>query len=675
MRSMTTKYLKKRYLVYVMFVAIGIGNFFPQIAVAQIGAADEFVEVSSLSIYNSKIHASTLRDGFQCEARSIYKTRLLGATLGGKEFPSLTDVIPVPSGKTFAVEAPGLINFRPSPPLPHTWIYNIRKIMFCPESERDNIYQEGSVESPTPEVNKTLGWLLYAFELPMMVAASIGLWILAVSSYLTGNMLTAGQFITDPFVSTGWPFVQGIANLGFIIVLLFIAFATTVQLDIGSGGIRRLLPRLLIAALLINFSLVLGGILIDASRLTNAALVTVVGGKLDRVDNIGFAILNNSGTFNTVFKSVTRGSITVNRLNLPRTWETPFRILQATLVIWMMALGFGLVALLLLARHIILILLLIVSPIAYISLVLPQTSGFGKWWWSNFIKWVIYGPIVLFILILITIPNSGSLTKDGNFLNGIFNVLLTFAMLMAAALASRKLSAVGANGIVSFAAKRGKQIGQVAAQHPILAGAALAIPTGGVSLAAGAAIAGARGASFATKKGIEKLYKAPYEYAGGVVRAGAERVFGKKSAAARGYERGAKIFKPETAAEKELRQRRETEGEKTASDLASSPLTAMDDISSRQLSDHNFTKKLYKANPANISLAASNANMSQLEGLVANVNLMKQLTEQERNDLEKTIDKHADPKIRSQDKARLIKTLNSTINTADKELVEGKKLT
>ena len=91
------------------------------------------------------------------------------------------------------------------------------------------------------------------------------------------TMLSQDKYITNPIVQGTWPFIQGIANLGFIIALLYIAFATTLRLDSVTTSVQRLLPKLLIAALLVNFSLVIGGLLIDVSRVIMAVEVGMVG--------------------------------------------------------------------------------------------------------------------------------------------------------------------------------------------------------------------------------------------------------------------------------------------------------------------------------------------------------------------------------------------------------------
>lgn len=61
---------------------------------------------------------------------------------------------------------------------------------------------------------------------------------------------------TSPVVLVGWTQTRNIANIFFVFILLWIALATI--FDIPEYSAKRLLPRFIIAALLINFSLPIG---------------------------------------------------------------------------------------------------------------------------------------------------------------------------------------------------------------------------------------------------------------------------------------------------------------------------------------------------------------------------------------------------------------------------------
>ena len=68
-----------------------------------------------------------------------------------------------------------------------------------------------------------------------------------------------------PFVEQGWKMVRDISNIFFILVLLFVALAGMFN---SAPDFKKTLPRIIIAALLINFSLFFTRVLIDVSNIT-----------------------------------------------------------------------------------------------------------------------------------------------------------------------------------------------------------------------------------------------------------------------------------------------------------------------------------------------------------------------------------------------------------------------
>jgi len=71
------------------------------------------------------------------------------------------------------------------------------------------------------------------------------------------------RLILSPLVKTGWLITRDFANLGFVLAIITIAFATILRIE--TYGVKKMLTRLIMIALLVNFSLPLTGVLIDAS--------------------------------------------------------------------------------------------------------------------------------------------------------------------------------------------------------------------------------------------------------------------------------------------------------------------------------------------------------------------------------------------------------------------------
>ena len=326
----------------------------------------------------------------------------------------------------------------------------------------------------------------------LAITGNLGLWLLSVAGKFMMFFLSQGSFITHPFVRMGWPFLQGIANIGFLLALLFIAAGTTLQLE--SWSFRKALPRLLFAALMINFSLVVAGILIDASRVLMAIMVRLMAGT--NMSELATGIVKNS--------NILKGLIDITgSVHAPGnySWNIPLSLLQANMVIYSLAIGMSMVAVALVARHIAIIVLLIFSPLAWLALAFPNTKDLCKKWWTHFLKWVFYGPILLFFLLLVTAVGAGfdiaQLKQQQSSFAPLLEVGITTALLLVAYKQGKGIAGNAGDGLINFATRWGKAAPGMIYRNPKTAAAlAATVATGGLGgagLAAGLAAAGGIG--------------------------------------------------------------------------------------------------------------------------------------------------------------------------------------
>ncbi len=469
----------KRFLTYcitpILALFIVVEMFFsPKEALA----AQVLLSSIEATIENTGLEQSAFENLASCGKTPVFPSG--GAGQGGAYIPPFIDQ---PTGKT-----PYRGISQPISP-----VSSLTSVWFCDKQEVENTLKSGNQwhnpwagQRSLTSAERGLVWALGNF---FSVIASIALWIIWALSRFLEPLLGVGSFITNPMVRMGWPFVQGIANLGFLLAILFIAFATTLQLD--SFSPQKTLPRLLVAALLINFSLILTGLLIDISRLAMAAMVTVLPGGTS-INNLGFSLLEASDLVKINFNLQTfqaNGYATFQ--GKTNAWSTVASIAQAMVLMWGLAAGFIILIFGLVARYIMLILLLIVSPLAFLAIALPNTSGLAMKWWSSFIKYVLYGPIAVFVLVLTVAASSAlgnrNLLNQANtgFLENILNLFLVIAMMIAAATAGNKLGIMGSGAALSFVNKQGQRLRSGATYIPRTVG-------GTVSKAAKEQIGGAK---------------------------------------------------------------------------------------------------------------------------------------------------------------------------------------
>lgn len=272
-------------------------------------------------------------------------------------------------------------------------------------------------------------WAFDKFLLGTFLSAATAIFDWSVEKNLTG--------ITDSiFVSTGWGIVRDITNLFFIFVLLWIALATI--FNIPRYGAKDLLATLIISALLINFSLAIGGFFINFSNSLALAFYNPIKANGSVADQLlaftnvqtysttpttaqgpeaicdQFARATNpvvAGTpdwqrnYDTNYQTCLDNPETQqiqNQKNAidPKIEEAIYIALWLIVIIPIIAFVFLAGAVFLLIRYLQLSLLLIFAPIVFFFRVLPDTQYMWSDWWNRLMKQSFFAPAFLFLLFL-----------------------------------------------------------------------------------------------------------------------------------------------------------------------------------------------------------------------------------------------------------------------------------
>lgn len=239
---------------------------------------------------------------------------------------------------------------------------------FIPESETGILNKIGQI----------IGILLYAF-----------IYILIQIDVLLTNLLISvvqyNGFSTSVAVTTGWPIIRDVCNMFFIIVLLIIAFSTIIGYD--KFHYKKYLPKLLLTAVLINFSKTLVGLLIDLSQVI--MLTFVAGFKEAAFGNFARAfqtteILNLGG-------------------NIPGIWNIVAAEVFGLFILTVASTTLIILLIYFVTRIVGLWILIILSPLAFMTSALPpeissKLGSLSKDFWGKLGGWLTGGPIAAFFL-------------------------------------------------------------------------------------------------------------------------------------------------------------------------------------------------------------------------------------------------------------------------------------
>lgn len=312
-----------------------------------------------------------------------------------------------------------------------------------------------------------------------VVAGEIFRVALNLNSEIALTPLRAGP--TD-MVTVGWQFTRDLANMLFVLILAWVGFATILRLE--TYEIKKIVPKLIIIALLINFIPVICGVILDI-----ASIIT----KIFADQSTGIALY--MWKLLPAVSMLQKGTASLTAL-IPGNGG-----ISGMAVASLMGIVFNLIAFFMLAlyaaifimRIVAIWILIVLAPLAWLGYIIPQGKKMWDMWWKNFIQWAIIGIPLTFFLYLTTfvlssssfvcdIDNAAAFAQYG-FLEGLLtglvgeglicNTLPFFAgiiVMLVGFILSITFAPTGADAVIKGAKKGGLAAGKIAGTRAWSAG-------------------------------------------------------------------------------------------------------------------------------------------------------------------------------------------------------------
>lgn len=212
------------------------------------------------------------------------------------------------------------------------------------------------------------------------------------------GVLQYNDFIDAAAVEKGWVLVRDICNLFFVFLLLYNAFLLV--LGINKGDPQKNVLQILLMAVLINFSKMICGLLIDFSQVIMLSFVYAFRGNAAnrltealKVDT--FMDLNKKNISNNAGDEE-------SWVNMVMALSLAFIVVTLTVVV-LLAL-----TLMMIIRIVMLWILVALSPLAFIMGLVPFGKKFASRWWDKFTKQLVLGPVMAFFLwLMLAIVQKG----------------------------------------------------------------------------------------------------------------------------------------------------------------------------------------------------------------------------------------------------------------------------
>ena len=309
---------------------------------------------------------------------------------------------------------------------------------------------------------------------------------------ILANLNIAG-FVTDQTgVKAAWTIIRDLANIGFIFILLFIGIAMILRLD--GYNTKKLLATLIIAALLVNFSMFFAKVVIDVSNAFALEFYEAVSApcngnkdilncldngisdrfmqnlKLTTIFNLegdtgisGFTKLGNTESGFLDAEEINKGNKTGANIEL-NAGNIFLITFLGSIFLLITAFVFFAVSILFVIRFIALIILITLSPIGIAAFALPATAQYGSKWWKALFQYSFFAPVYLLFTYII-FKFMDSLTRDfgaeksmftaiikgdSGSVGIIFNFLVITSLMLASLLLARHMGIKGGDKMVGL---------------------------------------------------------------------------------------------------------------------------------------------------------------------------------------------------------------------------------
>lgn len=311
------------------------------------------------------------------------------------------------------------------------------------------------------------GWegiLVYFLLMILNVLASfLSATISLLTQFIDARTLT-GLIDNKAVIYPAWQTIRDVCNLAFIFTLLFSAFATIFHVD--KYHIKTLFGKLLIVALLINFSFPITRFVIDTGNVPMYYMAQILFGN-SSTTNIGTQISDNANIvcafvpYDTGCKGrqITELEYGTKMINQTST------LFASIIMIFLFTITMFVLAGLFMIRTIALAILIIFSPLGFIGLAVPALSKYANEFWENLVKYTFFGPVMLFVLAVsvkvISAMNiqAVSLSQNpgtGGIASAIQAIAVPIVILWIGMAIAQKANIWGANTIIGAAEKVAK---------------------------------------------------------------------------------------------------------------------------------------------------------------------------------------------------------------------------
>lgn len=284
------------------------------------------------------------------------------------------------------------------------------------DKDGNTTLEQDSVEEATADkavcTGGALGWILC--PIADMANSVIGSLAGLIEQQLTYQPLLGSD--QGAAIQKVWRIVVNIANILLVVAFMVVIFSQATSVGLSAYGIKKMLPRIIAAAILINLSFFICALAVDISNILGASVQGIIQGiPLPKSDLVQDASSGWNGWFIFVATGLAGYAVWSGAV----FYIAPF-LLTAAATLFM---AFVVLA----VRQVMITMLIIIAPLAFAAFVLPNTDSLFKKWQKLFTILLLMYPLIMLIFygsgLMSQLMMSTKTTDDGGMNNIIIDIM------------------------------------------------------------------------------------------------------------------------------------------------------------------------------------------------------------------------------------------------------------
>lgn len=225
-----------------------------------------------------------------------------------------------------------------------------------------------------------LGWVICPL-ITGLTELNDSVWNLATS------LLRVNPLNQSDAIFTAWGTIRNLANVIFALIFVIMIFSQVSNIGITNYGIKKLLPRLIIGAVLVNVSFIVVQVAVDLANIIGTGLYDLLLSISPNINvSIGWGHLVNL---------ILGGGLIIGGTALTVGIGSAFWLLLP--VVLMALLGLIAAILTLIFRQAVIPVLAILAPLAFVAYLLPNTESWFKKWRDLFMSMLMLYPLAALV--------------------------------------------------------------------------------------------------------------------------------------------------------------------------------------------------------------------------------------------------------------------------------------